>query len=235
MPHTAFCCSSSLQSTRYTAAPRFVRTNHHQFEITWFTLRPLDEILWLLLLVLIHSKSSVSGPPGIEVYSQSGSKNPKSPQHQRHVLLREDPSFSFQMLLFRLLFAKNVNLWFQFTWMLWFPTQNCDDGIREPLGFPTGLTCFFFQKLDKLTEVRANIWIWKVVLLQLIRNNRVWDSGIDHGKRFFNSFIPAGLFLELFVQTKIREIFIILSKMADIGRFWTVLEVFFLMHCGVTT
>ena len=92
---------------------------------------------------------------------------------------------------------------------------------------------FIFHKLDKLTGIRAKIWMWKVVLFELLRNNgRVWDFEIDHVKRFI-SFVRAGIFLELFVQMNFREILIILSTMADFGRFWPVFEDFFLMHCGV--
>ena len=47
---------------------------------------------------------------------------------------------------------------------------------------------------------------------------------LDHGRRFV-SFIRTGIFLELFVQTKFREIFI-LSKMAYFGRFWPVFHLF---------
>ena len=34
------------------------------------------------------------------------------------------------MLLFRLLFTKNVKLWLKFTWMLWFPHTKYND--RNP-------------------------------------------------------------------------------------------------------
>ena len=43
------------------------------------------------------------------------------------------------------------------------------------------------------------------------------------------------VFLELFVQTTFREILIILSKMADFGRFWPVFDFFFLMRFDVST
>ena len=49
----------------------------------------------------------------------------------------------------------------------------------------------------------------------------VWDFGIDHGKRFFSSLSHAQVFFWncLYKHTnEIREIFIILSKMADFGR-----------------
>ena len=144
-----------------------------------------------------------------------------------------DNTFFFSNVTICLLFAKIVKFLFQFTRMLWFTHKKCDGGVREPLGFATGLL-FFLHKLDKLTGIRAKIWIWKAVLFQLIRNNRVRDFGIDHGQRFI-SFIRAGLFLEFFVQTKLSEMFIILSKMAGFRRFWPVFEVFFLIHCDVTT
>ena len=64
-------------------------------------------------------------------------------------------------------------------------------------------------------------------LFQLISNNRVGDFGIDHDKRII-SFIRAGLFLELFVQRILREIFIMLSKLAAFGRFWPVVHTLFL-------
>ena len=37
--------------------------------------------------------------------------------------------------------------------------------------------------------------------------NWVWDFRIDHGKRFISS-IREGLFLGLFIQTKLHEIFL---------------------------
>ena len=111
-----------------------------------------------------------------------------------------------------------------------FHTQNITIGIRAPLEFATGI---FSRKLDKLTGT-AKKWIWEVVLCLFVRINRLWDFGIDHGKRFI-SFIRAGLCLELFVQTIFHDIFVILSKMSDFGRFWQVFDIVFLMHCGVTT
>ena len=129
------------------------------------------------------------------------------------------------------LVRKNVQFLLQFTCMLWFSHKKYYDGIREPLRFDDrAIYLFILHKRDKLTGMRTKIWIWKVVMFQFIRNNRVWDFGIDDGKRFI-SFMRAGPFLELFVQTKLREAFNTLSKMAGFGRFWPVLD--FFLECIV--
>ena len=145
------------------------------------------------------------------------------------------PFFFSHMLLFSLLFAKKREILVPvYLDVVGFTPKIITRRNSRALGICYRAFFFFFHNLDKLTGIRATIWIWKVVLFQFIRNNRVRDFGIDHGKRFI-SFMRALRSLELFVQTNVREIFVILSKMADFGRFCPVFEIFFLMRCGVIT
>ena len=53
----------------------------------------------------------------------------------------EDPLVNNWYILFRFVLAKNVNFWFQFTWLLFHTTLTC---YRELLIFATGLYFRFY-------------------------------------------------------------------------------------------
>ena len=88
----------------------------------------------------------------------------------------------FEMLLSCLLFAENVKFLLQFTpgGCYGCHTKNSTTEFESPWDLRPGFFLFSFHKLDKLTGIRAKIWIWKVVLFRFIRNNnRAWDFGKD--------------------------------------------------------
>ena len=100
-----------------------------------------------------------------------------------------------------------------FTWKCFFYLSHLAHPVSVPILAPREIQSPWSQNHDP--EILRTDVVCRV------------DNGmtcLDHGRRFV-SFIRTGIFLELFVQTKFGEIFI-LSKMAYFGRFWPVFDLF---------